>query len=84
MPNVLIIGFTGEGDTDRRFLGPIIQRTFTDLLLEARGQVDCLTPLWLGVGKGEAIAEKIKEAKSFGPMLICVHIDQDRAGRAET
>lgn len=84
MPNVLILGYSGEGKTDRRFLGPIIQRTFEELLLKAEGLIDCLEPEWLGVAKSKEIATTAANAGANKLMLYCAHVDEDRKGYAET
>lgn len=84
MPNVLIFGFSGEGDTDRRFLGPLLQRTFEDLLLEADGLIDCFPPNWLGVAKSKEIAVTAVKAGENKLMLYCTHVDEDGDGYATT
>ena len=84
MPNVLIVGLSGEGDTDRRFFTPIVQRTFTDLLTSGPGQVDCLDPFWVGVAKGADIAEAALRSGREYHLLFCCHADQDRNGYAQT
>lgn len=84
MPNVLILGYSGEGDTDRRFLGPLIQRTFEGLLFHGNGQIDCLPPVWLGRAKSKDIARAALDAGKDKLMLYCVHVDEDGKGHPET
>jgi hypothetical protein len=84
MPNILILGYSGEGDTDRRFLGPLIQRTFEDLLFTASGQIDCLPPVWLGEAKSKDIAKAALEAGKDKLMLYCAHVDEDGKGHQRT
>lgn len=84
MPNILLTEFTGEGDTDRRFLGPIIERTLERLLLESDGQIDCYPPNWRGVAKGLQIAEHAKSGSQNDLTLYCAHVDEDRNGHVKT
>lgn len=79
MPSFLYPAFTGEGNTDQRFLSQIIARTFQQLLFEARQQIDSVPPLWLGKasGKEKVFAAAIK-ANDFTLELYCIHADADR------
>ena len=77
MPNVLLTGFTGEGDTDRRFLSPILRRTMEEVLFDGDQQIDVYEPTWLGVGKGPTIAERGEKAYQDKLMLFVVHADAD-------
>ena len=85
MPSFLYPAFTGEGNTDRRFLSQIITRTFQELLFEAKQQVDSIPPLWLGAAKGEGkIFAAAKTANDYTLELYCIHADADRLTHDET
>lgn len=77
MPNVLLSAFTGEGDTDRRFLGPLIRRTLEELLWESPQQIDVYEPEWLGVAKSTEIVAASRRAAAHGHRLLVVHADAD-------
>ncbi|WP_420458453.1 DUF4276 family protein [Neolewinella sp.] len=85
MPNVLLTGFTGEGDTDRRFLLSIIRRTLEEIVVDSVQQIAVYDPEWLGIGKGLTIADRGQEASLYGSMLFIVHADADASdpGRAQ-
>lgn len=79
MPRYLYPAFTGEGDTDRRFLSQVIARTFQELLFESRQQIDSVPPLWLGRATGrDKIFAAAKTANDYTLELYCVHADADR------
>ena len=79
MPNVLLTSFTGEGETDRRFLQPIIRRTLEQVLWDSPQQIDVYDPEWLGIGKGMEIVKRGERAQRGGSMLFVVHADADAA-----
>ena len=79
MPKIFYPALSGEGNTDERFLSPVIARTFQELLFEARQQIDSATPLWLGKAKGkDEIVAAAKKANDYTLELYCVHADADR------
>jgi hypothetical protein len=81
MPNILLIGYTAEGPTDKRFFEPIIERTFNKLLNESPADIDIFRPIYLTPIKKAGFTEKIiasaKEAAENGVMVLCVHTDAD-------
>ena len=81
MPNVLLSAYSGEGSTDRRFLGPIIRHTLEELVLEGTGQIEVLAPFWLQVAKQkDEIIAAAHRAQSEGYQILCIHTDADRRG----
>ena len=79
MPNIILTGFTGEGETDRRFLLPVIRRTLRSLLLESPQEIEVYEPNWLGMGKGIGIVERVQQAHLNGLTIFVVHADADAA-----
>ena len=45
MSNILQIAFTTEGNTDKRFLGNIIEKTFESLLYESDTEIEIHSPV---------------------------------------
>ena len=81
MPNVLLSAYSGEGPTDKRFLGPIIRKTLDELVLDATGQIEVLVPFWLQVAKQkDKIIAAAHRAQSEGYQILCLHADADRRG----
>jgi len=79
MPNILQSAYGGEGPTDERFLGPIIDRTLEELLLEAKGQIEVFAPVWLQSVKGKQdVVQIVKDAQNAGFHIVCLHADADR------
>lgn len=81
MPNILLIGFTTEGPSDKRFFESIIERTFNNLLNESPSEIDIFSPIYLipqkKVGFTEKIMASAREAAENGVMVLCVHTDAD-------
>ena len=79
MPKTLYPAFTGEGNSDQRFLSSIIARTFRELLFDAKQQVDSSLPLWIGTAKGrDEIFAAAKTVNDYTLELYCIHADADR------
>ena len=80
MSNILIIGYTTEGNTDERFLGSIIRRTFEDIALECESLIDIHSVQYIKTTK-ESYAQEIvaasKNAFEIGVMVLCIHADAD-------
>ncbi len=78
MGNILQIAYTVEGETDKRFLGNIIEKTFESLLLESKTEIEIHRPVCVDVKK-ETFIERIKEiALKYNYFhVICVHCDSD-------
>ena len=76
--NVLTIGYITEGNTDKRFLGNIIRRTFEDALFEADGQVEVFDPQHILIQSDSFVEEVIKSAKEAKwAHVLCIHTDAD-------
>jgi hypothetical protein len=79
MSNILQIAYTTEGNTDERFLGNIIEKTFESLLFNSNIEIEIYPPVHV-TGKGNSFNEIIKSvATMFNYFhVICVHCDADR------
>ena len=78
----IIIGYTTEGPTDIRFLSGIILRTFVEVALECRREIEVLEPIiFIDKEKGKSFNEQVKiccrEAFATGIMAFCIHVDAD-------
>jgi hypothetical protein len=77
--NLLTIGYTTEGKTDKRFLGNIIRRTFEDLSLACTGQIEIYEPQHIEITGATTFTDRIlrsaKEAK--WAHILCIHADSD-------
>jgi hypothetical protein len=80
MSNIIIPGFTAEGNTDVRFLASIIQRTFEQIAFECEGEIEVYEVTCLPTGKSGFAEEMLKVAKMAfdrGIMSLCIHTDAD-------
>lgn len=78
MPKYILPAYSGEGPTDERFLGQIIQRTLDELLLDADQQIFSQSTLWIGKVSGrEEIVTAARKANEYTVQLYCVHADSD-------
>jgi len=78
MSNILQIAYTTEGNTDERFLGNIIEKTFETLLYESETEIEIHSPVHV-TESGESFKEKIKaiSLKYNYFHVLCVHCDSD-------
>ena len=88
MPNILLLGYTAEGSTDKRFFEPIIERTFNHILIDSNIEIDVYRPMFLSKkstgGFNESLTTTAIEAADNGIMILCVHCDADAAADKET
>ncbi|MFK8164077.1 MAG: DUF4276 family protein [Lewinella sp.] len=77
MPNVLLSAYSGEGPTDKAFLGILIKRVLDRLLLDSPQMIEVLPPVWYGVAKGLEIASVAIKANEDGIQLYFPHSDTD-------
>ena len=80
MTRQLIIGFCTEGTTDQRFLQGIIERTFSEIAYEAKGQIEIFAVRHLEKEIGpfnEVINVYASKAFDLGISILCVHSDAD-------
>lgn len=77
MPNVLLSAYSGEGPTDKAFLGILIKRVLDRLLLDSPQMIEVLPLVWYGVAKGLEIASVAIKAKEDGIQLYFPHSDTD-------
>ncbi len=73
----LLTAYSGEGATDRAFLGNIIFRTLERLVLESDHHIDIEIPTWYGIAKGLTIASVALKAGKNGMQLLFAHADTD-------
>ncbi|MGI4875735.1 MAG: hypothetical protein ACRYFX_31650 [Janthinobacterium lividum] len=78
--NIVSIGFYAEGTSDYRFLYSIIQRTFEDVAMECKSEIEVhpleiLTTTVSGF-TDEAIAVS-RQAEAQGILVVCLHADAD-------
>ncbi len=76
--NILTIAYTGEGSTDERFLANIILRTFEDVLIEAKSEIEIHDPVYI-YKKGSNVIDKTIDAaeRAEGFHVLCIHVDAD-------
>jgi len=78
--SVLTIAYTGEGATDERFLGGVIKRTFEEVALTCRKEIEIYDPDFFhfqGNSFVEGVVNVAREAKHW--LVLCVHTDADDA-----
>ncbi len=87
MTKQLLIGLTGEGVTDYRFLNSIVQRTFEQLAFECVGDVEILAVQNIKIPKQPFADHALQAAKlahqELGLMILCIHTDADEKNDAE-
>lgn len=84
MAKQLMVIFTGEGSTDRFFLGTIILRTLQKIALQHFSAFDVYRIEWLGPSKGDATLKVIRKAFDEGANLLIIHQDTDQYSVADT
>ena len=85
MPNILLSAYAGEGETDGRFFGPLIERTVADILQnDSDQQIDVYEPEWLGTAKGaDQMVAVYQTAHQHGAYLLILHADTDGRDSAQ-
>ncbi|MFK7796369.1 MAG: DUF4276 family protein [Aureispira sp.] len=74
MPTTITIAYFGEGSTDQRFLFPIIQRTFQNLVVDAAFEIRVSEPIYFGKSTKD-IASQAESVEGFS--VVCIHVDGD-------
>ena len=81
MSNIVTIGYTTEGTTDKRFLESIIKKTFDQIADECESQIDVYEPAYFDfINKNGFVSdiEKLAETSfSTGISVLCIHTDAD-------
>ncbi|WP_343745475.1 DUF4276 family protein [Chitinophaga sp.] len=80
MSNVLIIGFTTEGNTDVRFLEHIIRRTFEDIAFECESLIEIHSVQHIPIKKNSFAIDcfnAAQKAYNAGFSTYCIHSDAD-------
>lgn len=82
----LYIGYTGEGNTDKRFLSEIIFNTFTDVAMDCPKDINIEDLVWIKVEKRpfvDMMVEASGEAARTGLSIFCIHADADKKSLSE-
>lgn len=81
MSNIVTIGFTVEGSTDKRFLEAVVRKTFEDVAFECESEIDVYDPIFfpkpLGLGFADQIKNVAEKAFHNGINILCIHADAD-------
>lgn len=78
MSNILQIAITTEGPTDNRFLPFIIQKTFENLALECKSDIEVYEPQEIEKITGPFIQSAINLSKKHNYFqILCIHCDAD-------
>ncbi|MBS1637700.1 MAG: DUF4276 family protein [Bacteroidetes bacterium] len=80
MSNIITIGYSTEGTTDRRFLENVIKNTFEDVAFDSLGAVEVYAPIYIDFPRGnfnEAVLKLSKTAADIGVYVLCIHVDAD-------
>lgn len=81
MSNILLIGYTTEGTTDKRFLEAIITKTFEEIAFDCSTQIEVYAPLYISFAKGNNFVESCnltaRLAFEKGVSVLCIHSDAD-------
>ncbi|MCF8295121.1 MAG: DUF4276 family protein [Bacteroidales bacterium] len=78
MSNILQIGFTAEGVTDKRFLQNIIRRTYEELISECQTDIDVYDPVCLEKEGDNFVEQMMSIAGKYNYFhVICIHCDAD-------
>ena len=81
MSNIVTIGYSVEGTTDKRFLNAVIRKTFEDVALQCESEIDVYDPIYFHKPRGKGFTEQIKEvaerAYKDGINILCIHADAD-------
>jgi Domain of unknown function (DUF4276) len=77
----IIVGFTGEGSTDRKFLQGVIKRTFERIAFDCHQQMEILDLQWIGKSSGKSFVDAhidvLNDAYDLGISFFCIHQDAD-------
>ena len=81
MRRQLFVGLPSEGDTDNRFLYPVIEKLLVEMAYDCRSQIDVDIKIIDKVNSKSFIEQVSYAAKwgfsSFGIDILCVHADAD-------
>lgn len=81
MSNIVTIGFSTEGTTDKRFLGSIIKNTFEEVAMNCEGLIEIFEPEHIDFPKGDGFVEGVKKLSKIafdkGIYILCIHTDAD-------
>lgn len=81
-------GFIAEGNTDYRFLKPIIEKVLDEVAFDSRGQIDVYVKN-IECGKGVSFRNYVLNGRykgkiNYGISLLIVHADADSLSNAAT
>ena len=76
--NILTVGYTTEGETDKRFLGNIIRKTFEELAFSCTGQIEVYEPQHVFIQETTFIDNVVEASKKIPwANVLCIHTDSD-------
>ena len=82
MSRAIFAGLFTEGSTDQRFLGSVVKRTFDNVAIECKGDIEIeLFPIII-TKTGLCFKDQVLEASKkgiddYGIMILCIHTDAD-------
>ncbi len=76
MSDVVTIAYLGEGLTDQRFLGVLIERTFRAIVAEASVDLLVVDPCFAGKSSLKHLENCLADIIGF--TVICIHADADK------
>lgn len=84
----LFIGLIAEGNTDYRFLKPIIEKALVDIAYDCKGQID-IDVKAIDCDKGDSFTDYVLNAskrgnQEFGITMLIVHTDADDSSSNNT
>jgi len=81
MSNIVTIGYTVEGSTDKRFLDAVIKKTFEDVALQCDSEIEVYDPIAIskdtGLGFTDQVIKVAERAYQDGINVLCIHTDAD-------
>lgn len=75
--NVVTVAYLGEGPTDERFLGKIIERTLYDIIAKSYTDLQVYVPYFAGKSSLKNLKYQLTDILGF--TVICIHADADNA-----
>lgn len=82
MSRTIYAGLFTEGSTDQRFLESVVKRTFDNVAIECKGDIEIelnsiiITKTDLCF-KDQVLEASKKEISAYGIMILCIHTDAD-------
>lgn len=82
----IVVGLIAEGDTDYRFLEPVIENTLMGIVFDCRGQIEVFVKA-IKCEKGDSFTDYVLNAsqkgyEEYGITMLVVHTDADNISSA--